>query len=68
LPFSFGAITERRILITKAIKWEKDFDRALTLARADDLQGNGLGSILLIRVIKVGREHGYSRFGAQQSE
>jgi hypothetical protein len=51
--------------MAKPIKWEKDFDRALTLARADDSQGNGLGSILLIRVIKVGRDHGYSRLGTQ---
>jgi GNAT superfamily N-acetyltransferase len=35
----------------------------LAVAVRDDWQGNGLGSILLIRVIKVGREHGYSRFG-----
>jgi len=34
------------------------------VAVRDDWQGNGLGSILFIRVIKAGREHGYSRFGA----
>jgi hypothetical protein len=27
---------ERRILMTKTIKWEKDFDRVLTLARAEN--------------------------------
>jgi acetyltransferase len=37
----------------------------LAVAVRDDWHGNGLGSILLTRVIKVGREHGYSRFGAQ---
>jgi RimJ/RimL family protein N-acetyltransferase len=36
----------------------------LAVAVRDDWQGNGLGSILFIRVIKVGREHGYLRFGA----
>jgi acetyltransferase len=34
------------------------------VAVRDDWQGNGLGSILFMRVIKVGREHGYSRFVA----
>ncbi len=34
------------------------------VAVRDDWQGNGLGSILFIRVIKAGREHGYLRFGA----
>jgi acetyltransferase len=36
----------------------------LAFAVRDAWQGNGLGSILLIRIIKAGREHGYSRFGA----
>ena len=34
------------------------------VAVRDDWQGNGLGSIFLTRVIKVGRENGYSRFSA----
>jgi acetyltransferase len=34
------------------------------VAVRDDWQGNGFGSILFMRVIKVGREHGYSRFVA----
>jgi hypothetical protein len=28
--------TRRRVLMTKTIKWEKDFDRVLTLARAEN--------------------------------
>jgi acetyltransferase len=37
----------------------------LAVAVRDDWQRNGLGSRLLIRVVKVSTEHGYSRFGAQ---
>ena len=36
----------------------------LAFAVRDDWQGNGLGSIFLARVIKVGKENGYSRFSA----
>ena len=36
----------------------------LAVAVRDDWQRNGVGSILFIKVIEVGREHGYSRFGA----
>lgn len=30
----------------------------------DDWQGKGLGSILVLRVISIGRKNGFSRFGA----
>jgi RimJ/RimL family protein N-acetyltransferase len=30
----------------------------------DDLHGKGLGSILLMKVINIGKENGFSRFGA----
>ncbi len=36
----------------------------LAVAVRDDWQGNGLGSILLMRVIRIGTENGYARFGA----
>ena len=36
----------------------------LAVVVRDDLQGKGLGSILLSRVIDIGRENGFSRFGA----
>ena len=36
----------------------------LAVVVRDDWQGKGLGSILLTRVINIGRENGFSRFGA----
>ena len=36
----------------------------LAVVVRDDWQGKGLGSILLMRVINIGRENGFSRFGA----
>ncbi len=36
----------------------------LAVVVRDDCQGKGLGSILLLRVINIGRENGFSRFGA----
>ncbi len=36
----------------------------LAVAVRDDWQGYGLGTLLFIRVIKVGKENGYSRFSA----
>jgi acetyltransferase len=36
----------------------------LAVVVMDDWQGKGLGSILLSRVIDIGRENGFSRFGA----
>jgi acetyltransferase len=36
----------------------------LAVVVRDDWQGKGLGSILLSRVIGIGRENGFSRFGA----
>ncbi len=34
--YSIEVLTERRTPMTKTIKWEKDFDRVLTLARAEN--------------------------------
>ena len=36
----------------------------LAVVVRDDWQGKGLGSILLLRVVNIGRENGFSRFGA----
>jgi len=36
----------------------------LAVAVRDDWQGKGLGSILLLSVVNIGRENGFSRFGA----
>jgi acetyltransferase len=36
----------------------------LAVVVRDDWQGKGLGSILLMRAINIGRENGFSRFGA----
>ncbi len=36
----------------------------LAVVVRDDWQGKGLGSLLLMRVIEIGRENGFSRFGA----
>jgi acetyltransferase len=36
----------------------------LAVVVRDDLHGKGLGSILLMKVISIGKENGFSRFGA----
>jgi len=36
----------------------------LAVVVRDDWQGKGLGTILLLRVVNIGRENGFSRFGA----
>jgi acetyltransferase len=42
---------------------EREWPELAVVVR-DDWQGKGLGSILLVRVINIGRENGFSRFGA----
>jgi len=36
----------------------------LAVVVRDDWQGKGLGTLLLLRVVNIGRENGFSRFGA----
>jgi acetyltransferase len=53
--------------IIGVIRYAYDSERELpklAVAIRDDLQGKGLGSILLSRAINVGRENGFSRFEA----